>query len=119
MKKLGPIPYPGLRNIKTAIAAVLCIVLYYYIGRSGVVLGLIAAFICMQDSMDKSIKQGIYRIMGTLLGGLFGCVFAYFDIASMHIAIFASSMFLGVVLFIYLCNLLHAQSSIIIRLRFS
>lgn len=114
LEKLKKIPHPGLRNIKTCIAVVIIIILYKAMGRDGVVLALVAAVICMQDSIDKSIKLGITRIEGTLLGGLFGVCFTFLHIQQLSFPLFLVCVFFGVMLFIFICNLIGARSSIFI-----
>jgi len=119
LEKLQKIPHPGLRNIKTALAATLCIVVYTLIGRpEGLPLACIAIFICMQDSVGKSWKVGRDRAMGTLVGGIFagiaGTVVAL-D-AQQHLFVVAILAFAGIVMYIFTCNLIKIENSIVIGL---
>ena|GEM_PF-416388 len=113
-EKLKKIPIPGLRNLKTALAVTICMLLYRITGREGVTMALIAAVLCMQGTMDKSVRQGAERIRGTILGGVMGAVFALLRVPELPLPVFLLITFLGVVLFIYLCNLLRSKSSIVI-----
>ena len=71
------IPHPnrfpgvGMRNIKTAIAASLCALVYYYIGRSPA-FACIGAIFGMGSDMEDARRNGGNRLFGTLIGGLLG-----------------------------------------------
>jgi len=112
LERLKNMRHPGLRNIKTAIAVVVCLVLYRFVNREGAAFALIAAVICMQGSVDKSKQLGFDRIRGTFMGGIFGSIFAYFGIPGLPFPLFILCTFAGVVLFIYICNLTDSKSSI-------
>jgi len=117
LEKLQKIPHPGLRNIKTALAGTFCVVLYLLIDRpEGLALACIAVFICMQDSVDKSWKVGRARALGVLLGGSFASVAGMIFMLEQHIAVAAAVAFVGIVLYIFVCNLLKISSSIVIGL---
>lgn len=116
-EKIQHIPHPGLRNIKTALAATFCIVVYLLIGRAeGLPLACIAVIICVQDSVDKSWKVGRDRAVGTLLGGIFASFAGLIYEMEHHLAIAAAVAFVGIVLFIFICNLLKIEGSITIGL---
>ena len=115
-RKTPKIPFPGMRNLKTAFGAVLCFVLYELIGRPGVMLAMLAVFICMQDSVDKSLLAGKDRIIGTLLGGTFGMLIGFFHVAEMSLLVFGGLIFLVIVLVIFICSLLRMGEPIIIGL---
>ena len=108
------LPRPGLRNIKTAIAIILCISLYRILGWNDVILATIAALICMQDSVEKSVKEGFHRVIGTTMGGLFGVLFMYLPFVKVNFWLWIGLIFVGLVTFIYCCNLFHIKDSIII-----
>ena len=118
MKKirLKKMPKLGLRNIKTALSIILCIWLYHLIdrGSNGALLATIAAVICMQDSIQKSVKEGLNRMSGTVLGGFLGVLFMYLPISIGNYIFWISFIFLGIVLYIYLCNVFRIRDSIII-----
>ena len=117
IEKIRHIPYPGLRNIKTALAASLCIVLYLLIGRvEGLALACIAVFICVQDSVDKSWKVAWERTLGTILGGAFASVVGTIYLLERHVAFAAVVAFVGMVLYIFLCAHLKIEGSIVIGL---
>ncbi|MEG1072699.1 MAG: FUSC family protein [Oscillospiraceae bacterium] len=112
------VPAVGMRNIKTAVAVMVCFFLYiplqgFFAGQSGGYFSLmspfyscISAVICMQSSVKQSVHQGVYRLIGTLIGGVVGILFLYpYDF-------FTNEWFLGILLClgiiatIWLCNLI-------------
>ena len=109
-------PLPGLRTLKTAGAAVLCIALYELLGRDGVILAILSVFICMQSSVNKSMRVGFDRLLGTLLGAIFAVLVGLFHASAMPLWLFALCIGAGIVLLIYLCCLLRMHDSIIIGL---
>ena len=117
IEKIRQLPYPGLRILKTALAATCCIIVYTLIGRlDGLPLACIAIFICIQDSVDKSWKVGKDRGLGTLLGGVLASIVGLISVAEQHLAVVAAVAFAGIVLYIFACTLLKIEGSIVIGL---
>lgn len=73
------LPKIGLRNIKTAFSVLACILLFEIINRDSPFYACIAAVICMGDSVEKSVKLGKNRLIGTLIGGLYGIFFIFIE----------------------------------------
>lgn len=96
----------GMRNIKTAIAVFLCVITSNILKLEYTFYAAIAAIITMQNSTISSFKVGKDRMMGTLAGASIGLVFA---LIQPNNAILCG---LGVILLIYICNLLNLNSSI-------
>ena len=67
---------PGLRIVKTMIAVFLCGILGYYLDRPPF-LSMIAATITMQKDYAESYKFGKRRMIGTIIGGLYGIIFIF------------------------------------------
>jgi len=114
MKKTK-IPLPGFRTIKTAIAILLCLSLYSVIGRENVLLALFAAILSMQDSVRRSVQDGVNRITGAVIGGAFGIILVLLagglrDDAFLWYVIVSA----GVIVLIYSFNLLKRNNSIAI-----
>jgi uncharacterized membrane protein YgaE (UPF0421/DUF939 family) len=104
MKKFE-IPGIGFRNIKTAIAVLICMAVLRTFKDYSPFYACIAAVITMQNSMDNSIKAGLNRMIGTLIGALVGGVFA--SIYGENLIITS----LGIVIVIYLTNLFKRSGS--------
>ncbi len=94
---------PGLRNIKTALSVFLIFALYELMGRSNASTAVTAAIICLQDSVAKSLSESRDRVIGAILGGIFGILFVYFCLG-INMYIYYFSMGLGIVIIIYICN---------------
>lgn len=105
MEKLK-FPHIGYRNIKTAISVLICLIFW-----PNSLFAAIAAIICMQDTVENSIKTGINRLIGTLLGGIIGAILLFtinrFNLSSFSPIISA----IGVSLIIYLCNLIKKPAA--------
>ena len=61
----------GQRNIKSALSATLCALLYFIIGRNPT-FACIGAIFGMGNSMDNSRLHGGNRFFGTIIGGVLG-----------------------------------------------
>ena len=64
-------PKIGMRNVKTALAAALCALVYYFLNR-GPAFACIGAIFGMGGSYDESRQFGGNRFFGTMVGGLLG-----------------------------------------------
>lgn len=101
------IPKLGLRNIKTAISVCICLVLF----SKDPFFATVAAIMCMQDTVENSLKIGFTRIIGTLLGGILGLIFlnlTRFLNADFFIPLITG---IGVSSAIYLCNAIKKPAS--------
>ena len=65
--------YIGLRNLKTALSASLCALLYYFfLSERNPTFACIGAIFGMGANMDHSKLHGGNRLFGTIIGGLLG-----------------------------------------------
>ena len=101
-------PPIGMRNIKTALTAALCAIIYYFIGRSpafaciGVIFG-------MGTDLENGYKNGGgNRVYGTIIGGLVGLalfrLYLVFVPDGHHTLLLALFTFVGTVILIWLCT---------------
>ena len=107
------IPHPnrfpgvGMRNIKTAIAASLCALVYYFIGRSPA-FACIGAIFGMGSDMEDARKNGGNRLFGTVIGGLLGMVlfriYLFFVPDGHHTPLLALFTLVGTVILILACQ---------------
>lgn len=97
----------GLRNIKTALAASLCALVYYFFDRSPA-FACIGAIFGMGNSYGQSRLHGGNRFFGTLVGGFLGmALFAFYanlfpDGSNRWFLV--PLTFIGVVVLIVLCQ---------------
>lgn len=101
------LPKIGLRNIKTAISVSICLVLF----SKDPFFAAIASIMCMQDTVENSLKIGSNRIVGTLLGGALGLVFLNLTRLLNAESFTALITGVGVSSAIYLCNAIKKPGS--------
>lgn len=94
------LPKIGLRNIKTAISVCICLILF----SKDPFFATIASVMCMQDTMEHSVKIGTTRVTGTLIGGILGLVFLNATRWLNAEAFTPIITAMGVSFAIYLCN---------------
>lgn len=66
----------GMRTIKTVIAVFICSAIGFF-WHHYTLLSMVAAIICMQVSPEKSLITSLNRLLGTLIGGLYGMALLY------------------------------------------
>ena len=107
MDKPARRPKIGMRNIKTATAAALCALIYYFFDRSPA-FACIGAIFGMGSDLEMSKLHGGNRVFGTLIGGLLGIVmfriYLIFHPDGGRSLLLVLLTFIGVVLLILLCQ---------------
>ncbi len=109
------LPGIGLRNIKTALGVFICILLYELVGRPYVLFACISVIICLKETVEDSYVMAIDRMGGTFIGGITGIPFLalsnYWHAKYDFFAFDAVLISAGIVLVIYLCNLLGKKGA--------
>lgn len=98
----------GMRNVKTALSVALCIALSQFLNRQDIFYAAIAAVMAMQSSVSDSFKAGKNRMLGTMFGAFIGLIFALIHPDDVLLC------GIGVILIIYVCDLLDWNKSITI-----
>ena len=109
-------PKVGLRTIKSGIAVFLCLLLL----PNEPFFACLTAVICLQDTVYNSIHMGINRGAGTIIGACFGLIFLFLfrsleiHIPNQYIAKIVIYLIIasGIILMIYLCNILKRPGAI-------
>ena len=100
-------PRIGMRNIKTAIAATLCALVYYFFDRSPA-FACIGAIFGMGSDYEMSKLHGGNRFFGTLVGGFIGmglfAIYAELFPDGSNRWVLIPLTFIGVVLLILACQ---------------
>ena len=105
MEKLD-LPHIGSRNIKTGLSVLICLIFW-----PNSLFAAIAAVICVQSTIENSLKIGLNRLIGTLLGGVLSLMLLYI-INEFHLQKFLPIIVaLGVSLIIYICNIIKKPSA--------
>ena len=96
------LPRVGMRNIKTATAAALCALVYFFLDRSPA-FACIGAIFGMGSDLENSRLHGGNRLFGTLIGGLLGMalfrVYLIFYPNGGHSLLLVPLVFVGVGIF--------------------
>ncbi len=111
MRALPPV---GKRMIKSAIAVFLCLVVNQLRQGAGVVFySCIAAVLCMQQDAASSKRTGRNRVIGTMLGGLFGLLLLVVEqrFGWTHWLFHALLVSICIVAIIYVTVLFHQTSA--------
>lgn len=106
----------GMRIIKTALAAGICLQTFYLLNLGSNINGVyaaVAATICMKTSLQQTVKTGIDRTVGTVIGSVIGTLFLFLT-RFVPVSFFALIATAGVVVVIYLCNIFKLQFSVTI-----
>lgn len=102
------IPGVGMRNVKTALAAAFCALIYSFLGRSPA-FACIGAIFGMGSDLEDSRKNGGNRLFGTLIGGVLGMalyrVYLLFVPQGGHSLLLVPLTFIGTVILIVLCQM--------------
>lgn len=110
------IPPLGERILKTGVAVSVCLIIYMMRGYQGMVSqSCVAAIICMQPYKQDGVREAVNRILGTLLGAVWGLLFLEFmkQFPALQPAMFLVYLLMGVgtILSIYSAVLLKQADS--------
>ena len=105
------LPPMGMRTIKTAVAVMLCMLIFKIPHTGDPFYAAITAVICMKPTVKSSLQVGWQRIVGTFAGGLVGLgAMLLFEQIGYSLDFLIIPLFLMVV--IYICVLLKLTDSI-------
>lgn len=93
--------YIGMRNIKTALAVVISVFIANTFHLESPFFVATGALISMETTVRKGIKVGVYRVLGTVIGGCIGVIMFLIDPGNLIL------LFIGIVILISLLNLLN------------
>jgi len=96
---------PGMRTLKTALAVFICIGIWRIWNDSMPFFAGIAAVITMQNSIENSVKVGIDRFIGTLVGAFVGGLLVW------TLPINSITISLGIILVIHLTTIIKKGGS--------
>lgn len=107
----------GMRNVKTAIAATLCALLYAFFDRNPT-FACIGAIFGMGSDFENSKLNGGNRLFGTIVGGLIGMVLFYIYIqfypeptSNFRFFLF-ELLFVGIIILVLVCQKLVIPGAI-------
>ena len=106
-------PHIGLRNIKTTLSVIICLLFYHFAGLDGVMIATVSAIICMQDSVEKSLINGRDRLISIGIGAAMAMAFLYMDRYFNNAVLAMVSVGAGVMTLIMICNMFGRNNAII------
>ncbi|HSP47530.1 MAG TPA: aromatic acid exporter family protein [Clostridiaceae bacterium] len=100
------IKYLGMRTFKTGLAVLVTAMLAMVIPNTVPFNIIFASVICMETSVVSSFQAGSNRVVGTFIGAIVSLVLLYLPIPNpIRLAV-------GVMLVIYICNMLNIKKSV-------
>lgn len=99
---------PGMRNIKTGIGVMICILVGYLNIIDNTFFAAAACIVCMKTTVKGSLTVGLNRLKGTFVGGIIGFIFVLISKGNPVLCC------LGIITTIYICNVLEINNSITI-----
>jgi len=111
------IPGIGMRIIKSALAVSLCMIINQFRGESGMVFySQLAALWCIQEYRSNTISHAVQRIIGTVVGALFGLIYIlvcppYVGRGTLGVIYNVLFIFISVILVIYSTVLIHKKQA--------
>ncbi len=109
----------GLRTVKSAIAVALCVLVSILVGnRDAIFFSGVAVVICMQQTQRETLRMGVCRFAGTVLGGAMGYALIRIHalLPNFQSAVDLAAIPLAVLLAIYLCGLFRADDAVAIAI---
>ncbi len=105
----------GMRTVKTVVAVAICMVIMLFFPVNAFY-ACIAAVICMQQTVEHTVRTGLNRMKGTVVGALLGIAGL---LLQQHVNLDLQIVLapVGVLLILYLCNIMKMPASCSYRLR--
>jgi len=107
----------GMRVIKTVSAVGICLIVALFTGgMDSATNSTVAAMVTIKATQDETVRTGVYRVLGTLIGGVTGILTV---MIGLFLPYYNEGLFVVVIplvlLFnLYLCNVLNMQDSCVI-----
>lgn len=103
--------FPGMRNIKTAVSIFIDLLIFQLLGFKNPFYACIASVVCMQPTVDETVKAGKSRLIGTCIAAVIGLLVFYLGESFSNPKIYILLIPLGAIVLIHTCVLLKVSSS--------
>lgn len=103
---------PGMRNIKTAVSIFIDLIIFELLGFENAFYACIASVVCMQPSVEETVKAGKSRLIGTSIAAVIGLIAFYIADKIPYPNAYILLIPIGVIILIQVCNLLKCSSSV-------
>jgi uncharacterized membrane protein YgaE (UPF0421/DUF939 family) len=104
----------GMRNIKTTLSVFICLLVFEAINRGNVLFACIAAIICVQNTIVDSVRIGMSRIIGTMIGGLSAALMLFIVNTFFDDKILIFIIPLGIMILIQICVTINMKQAVAI-----
>ena len=104
----------GMRVVKTAVAVCICLIIALLTdGMESATISAVAAIVTIKVTHDDTLRTGVFRLLGTLIGGVLGILTV---IIGLFLPYYNEGLFVVVIpivliLNLYICNVLNMQDS--------
>lgn len=108
----------GMRTIKTVVAVGICLLVFQFLLPNSSINGIqaaMAATICMKSSLQNTLRTGLDRTAGTVMGSVMGVLFLLLS-GLLPVYLISAISIVGVLLIIYFCNVFRLQASVTISI---
>lgn len=111
-QKKHHLPHFGMRIVKTGLCVFFCLLLHYFFSTEVALVSSLAAIVTMQSSLQNTLKTGIGRAAGTLLGGAAGIAMLPLAMQINVEGLYVILMPIGMIFVIYLCICLRIPEGV-------
>ena len=120
---LPPVPHVGMRVIKTAVAVMISYAIFApfgliyrhelggVLGQMGPLYACIACIVCIQSSLGQTVRQGVSRFIGVLVGGALGAATLLLGEALNNPAVLTLALGVLTVAGLWICLLLRRPAA--------
>ena len=104
----------GMRVVKTVTAVTICLFIAWLIdSRDSLPIAAIAALVTMQATQSETLHTGVFRVLGTIIGGAFGLITVLIGLVLPY---YTDGLIIVVIplmllLNLYVCNILNMKDS--------
>ena len=70
----------GMRMVKTVVAVYICAAIGCFFRGEAAIISMVAAVVCMQNTTENSMRKAADRVLGTIIGAMYGVLVRYIGI---------------------------------------
>ncbi len=100
------LPHIGMRIVKTGLSVTICLALGHLFSYSAPIYACVAAIIVTKDTIENSFKQGVDRVVSTLVGGAIAILILLLGITDTSAYLEVVLVGVGCILTLYFCVVL-------------
>jgi len=104
----------GMRVVKTVVSVMICMIISLFTeNMNSMSISAVTALVTIRATQGETIRSGVLRVLGTIIGGAFGILTVLIGLLLPHYSDGLYVLVIPVMLLIdlYLCNLLNMQDT--------